>query len=366
MAIPLDRSVTTMSAFGEAFRFMRPRLFSPFNLSMWLMLGFLAFLGGTLEIGVFTYNFQGLEKEQPELAARGQDLQPYTEFFFRYFWFIVTAILLVFLGLLVLRIVWIYVACRGRFLFLEALLFRDFRMKESWARNDRQAGSLFWWKLCTGTIGFLFFLAVAVSMAFFLFNRGALSRMTGSLVVLAAGLFTIGLCATALSILLEDFVVPLMWSRRIGVLRAWGALFGLVSGRPGLFALYVPLRVLFSIAAYALTATALCLTCCLAALPVIGQTFLLPLYALARLWPVMILAGLDPATAERVRPLLPPPPARVPWPPPAPAVPFVPAVPPEETGQTPAVPPVAEESPDPAGTAPATPPAGGGQEESWR
>ena len=371
MAISLDLSVTTMSAFGQAFRFMRQRLFSPFNLSMWLMLGFLAFLGGTLEMGVFTYNFQGLEKEQPELATHGQDLQPYTEFFLRYFWFIVAAALLVFLGLVILRVVWVYVACRGRFMFLEALLFRDFRMKESWVRNDREAGSLFWWKLCTGTVGFLFFLTVAASMVYLVFHRVTLYRMTGSQAALVAGLFTVGLCATVLSVLLEDFVVPLMWSRRVGVLRAWGALFGLVSARPGLFALYVPLRILFSVAAYALTAVALCLTCCLAALPVIGQTFLLPLHALIRLWPVMILAGLDPATAGLVRPLLPPPPARVPWPPPAPAGPDTPAAsepaaPQAGPAETPAEPPAAEKSPGAAGETPAAPPVGDGKEEPWR
>ncbi|MBP7865449.1 MAG: hypothetical protein KA419_05820 [Acidobacteria bacterium] len=312
--------VSVFAAFGEAFRFSRKRLFRPLSFPGWIRLAFLAFLGSTLELGIFTYNSAMLDLPGRPPAER-PDAGPYLAFLFGHLSLIAIAVALIVAAFVFLRIVWVFVACRGRFMYLDGLFFPDKPLAAAWGENARQGNSLFGWKLFTGTLGFLFFLVTAVAFFLVLFERTLLQKLTGQSTTLLLGLAGVGLVAGFLSIYLEDFVVPLMWARREGVLRAWAGFFGLFARRPIVFLVYAPLRLLFSVATFLLTTLAFCLTCCLAVLPVVGEAVLLPLHVIVRAWPVFLLAGLDPRLRERLLPVLLPPVAAAPPGPAAPAGP---------------------------------------------
>lgn len=297
--------VSVFAAFGEAFRFSRKRLFRPASFPGWIRLAFLAFLGSTLELGIFTYNSAMLDLPRRTPVER-PDAGPYLAFLFGHLTLIVIALALIVAAGVLLRLAWVFVACRGRFMFLDGLFFPEKRLGASWGENARQGNSLFGWKLFTGTLGFLFFLVTVLAFFLVLFDRALLQRLTGQATTLLIGLAGVGLVAAFLSVYLEDFVVPLMWARREGVLRAWAGFFGLFARRPFLFLAYAFLRFLFSVATFLLTTLAFCLTCCLAVLPVVGEAVLLPLHALVRAWPVFLLSGLDPRVREHLLPAFPP------------------------------------------------------------
>jgi hypothetical protein len=67
---------------------------------------------------------------------------------------------------------------------------------------------------------------------------------------------------------------------------------GLVRAHPGAFAVYVLLKIAFSMVAGMLLMVAACLTCCCALLPVVMQTALQPLFYFERAWSLFLLRQL--------------------------------------------------------------------------
>ncbi len=83
--------------------------------------------------------------------------------------------------------------------------------------------------------------------------------------------------------MLGDFVVPIMYMRRIGVLEAWRVWFReMLSGNLGTFVLYFLFKIVILMSVTALTLVALCGTCCLILIPYVGAVILLPLSVFTR------------------------------------------------------------------------------------
>jgi hypothetical protein len=111
--------------------------------------------------------------------------------------------------------------------------------------------------------------------------------------VLGIALFLLGFPMAIATLLLEDFVVPLMVVRNVRVGEAWRIYrTEAVSGNVGGFVLFYLLRMLLFVA-IALAAVVLrCLTCCIGGLPYIGTVLLLPAFAFWRAYPLYYLEQL--------------------------------------------------------------------------
>jgi hypothetical protein len=323
----------------ETVRYVRITLFEQFHWNKWLLWGVLAFLGANLSSGA-GIGFPGLPGDSsggdsgpawtlPEIQAwidRNLDLVL----------FLLIVGLVAFLLVSVLVVVWLYIVCRGRFMFVECLMENKTALAESWENNGREAMSLFWWFNVFYSVVCLAILLAGTGFFLILYQGGQWRSLAEAWPQLAAlgAVFLLSILATAaVSLYLEDFVVPLMWVRRIRVMDAWRVFFDHFRNQPGAFLLYLLIRLGLSLGASVVLLLGTCLTCCLAALPVIGQALLLPLYVGLRMYPVLVLAQVEPALRPRLEATGEPPPPSAGTPSPA-----ISSTPPEgeETGADPA------------------------------
>ena len=290
----------------ETFRFVRIALFEQFHWNKWLLWGVLAFLGANLSSGG-GLGFPGFPGDSsggdsghawtlPEIQAwidRNLDL----------ILFLLVVGLVAFLLVSVLVVVWLYIRCRGRFMFVECLMENKTALAESWQNNGREALSLFWWFNVFYSLVLFVVLLAGAGGVLILYRGGewrSFAEAWPPLAALGAVLLVCILATAAVSLYLEDFVVPLMWVRRIRVMEAWRVFLGHFRNQPGAFLLYLLVRLGLSLGASMVLLLGTCLTCCLAALPVIGQALLLPLYAGMRMYPVLVLAQVEPALRPRL------------------------------------------------------------------
>jgi hypothetical protein len=289
----------------ETVRFVRVTLFEQFHWNKWLLWGVLAFLGANLGAGGgFGIPFHGDSSGGDSGPAMSlPEIQAWIDQNLELILFLLVAGLVAFLLVSVLVIVWLYIACRGRLMFVECLMENKTNLAESWQNNGRGAMSLFWWFNVFYSVVFLAIL-LALAGAFLIFYQEgqwrSFAEVWPQLAALGAALLLCLLVTAAVSLYLEDFVVPLMWVRRVGVMEGWRVFFGHFRNQPGAFLLYLLIRMGLSLGASTVLLLGTCLTCCLAALPVIGQALLLPLYVGMRMYPVLVLAQVEPALRPRL------------------------------------------------------------------
>lgn len=290
----------------ETIRYVRVTLFEQFHWNKWLLWGVLAFLGANLAAGGgigFPGYLGDSSGEDSGPAWTLPDLQAWIDRNLDLILFLLIVGLVAFLLVSVLVIVWLYIRCRGRFMFVECLMENKTALAESWQNNGREAMSLFWWFNVFYSLVLFVILLAGVGIFLILYDGGAwrsFSETWPQLAALGAVLMVCVLVSAVTSLYLEDFVVPLMWVRRIGVMEAWRVFLGHFRNQPGAFLLYVLIRLGLSLGASMVLVLGTCLTCCLAALPVIGQAILLPLYVGLRMYPVLVLAQVEPALRPRL------------------------------------------------------------------
>jgi len=154
-------------------------------------------------------------------------------------------------GLLIVgfSLVMLYVSSVFRFIFLESVITNETRIRESWHRNRAEGLSFFWWRLGFGTLAFLIVaLLVGLPVTLMVLSlTGSSGSPTGVGAVLGIvgvaliGIFLLVVVALVLgliSALTRDFVLPLMYLRRIRVLEAWRQCWGIVTANKGGFVVY--------------------------------------------------------------------------------------------------------------------------------
>jgi hypothetical protein len=98
-----------------------------------------------------------------------------------------------------------------------------------------------------------------------------------------------------ISVLLMDFVVPVMYLHRLPVLKAWRMVIThLLRPHPASVALYLLFRFLLQGLLGTLSLLLILLTCCIALLPYVGSVILLPLAVFEIAYPLAFLAQLGP------------------------------------------------------------------------
>ena len=295
-----NQSVPVIDTMSTTFQFVRRTLFDAFQAKKWLFWGFLAFLGTNLSSGG---GFGGGPGRW--LKHRNPDWGKIHGWLNEHLTTIITLGVIVLLIVAIITALWLYIRSRGRFMFLECLVEDKLAIVESWHHNSREALSLFFWYVGYGAFAFLFFLLVVIGALSIIFQNGQplpWSATLPKLLLLGVASLVIFIPMGIITVFLEDFVVPLMWARKIRVLEAWSQFIRLFKTFTGTFILYFLWRILLSIAAGAILVLGTCLTCCLAAIPVVGQTIFLPIYVFMRMYPVMILARMEPDLATRLTP----------------------------------------------------------------
>lgn len=315
--------ITYRVMLSEAWRRTRSRLFQPFELTTWFVLGFSAWLAALGEQGgSFNFNFP-ITSEQP--------VQP-RELLQQVMHFVSAHPLLISIsagtGLTILAVITVLVlwlSSRGKCMFLENLITRRPTVQDSW-RNQRERGrSLFLWRLMYTVVTSLILLCFAAG-AFFLvlpcwLESTLLPIPLLFLALLAFVLLAVLLLMAVITTFLNDFVIPIMLLHNETAVQAWHSFIQLFGGRAWSFVAYLFVRTglvvvigLTFLLVFLLTCCLFCIGGLLLIIPYIGTVLLLPYYVFMRYFtleflashgPEWILKPCEPATGNPVEQAMP-------------------------------------------------------------
>jgi hypothetical protein len=103
-----------------------------------------------------------------------------------------------------------------------------------------------------------------------------------------------GIVAIFIGLMLEAFVIPIMYKFDLKATEAWRYFLPWLKTRPWQFVLYALFVLALVCLFVCLFAIACVLTCCIVGLPYVGTVILLPLYVTYRIFSLEFLAQFDP------------------------------------------------------------------------
>ncbi len=278
---------------------MRRILFRPIDIEKWFILGFSAFLASLLDGGGGGGGSGGgggaipPEEGDEDLSSA---LEAIGAWIMENLTLVISVGVVVLLIILAIAIALLWVSSRGKFMFLDNVVHNRARVRAPWVAYRAEGNSLFWWRFWFGILVFLgFALVFGVGGLLVAAQLGAFDEtspawtMTFTLIVIADVLLLLfALVVVAyIQVLLEDFVIPLMYRHRLTTNQAWSRFLALHGTARGHFILYALWKLLLLIAAIACIVSFGLLTCCigflLLAIPYISSVLLLPVSVFFRL-----------------------------------------------------------------------------------
>jgi len=262
-------------------------LFQPFSWGKWFVLGFCAFLAQLGGGGSFNYNNAFHRTPLARESPLGEWVTAHLPLVI-----LLGALLLLVMMALVVLFQWL--GSRGAFMFLDGVARNRAAVVEPWDRFRDRGNQLFRFRLLLilVTLGFL---AVVVGMGFLVvlpaFRAEAFGRSALFPLLLVGGILLLGLLVLlAVSLLLKDFVVPIMYRRDLDLPEAWVVLRQeLLPGHGWPFLGFYLMTLVLWIPAILLAIAIICLTCCVAILPYLSSVALLPISVFFRCYSLCFL-----------------------------------------------------------------------------
>jgi hypothetical protein len=270
----------------------RSILFTPFRLETWLVMGFAAFLSDWFSGG---WGHSGWKRQGrigffpgghfPTPSVPGfhlHDLLPLLV------WGPLLAGLIVLA--LIVGVVFLWLGSRGKFVFLDGVAHGRAAIVEPWARTAPLGNSLFLWRLGFSIVSGLLILGLVFATigSALLGWLGFHERVAMAPPILGgiALVVSVALLVAFVGLLLDDFVVPLMYRHGIRANEAWRRFVPLLREHLGQFVLYALLVLVLFVAVGAVVIGVGFATCCVGFLlmvtPYVGQVVLLPLHVAYR------------------------------------------------------------------------------------
>lgn len=291
--------------------------FRPFDIGKWFIVGFCAFLAAFVEGGAnvpTNFNFQS--GGGPSGKSFAEDLRTGIDWIQAHLAILAIIGLFVLIVGLVLGALFIWLGSRGQFMFIDNIARNRGAVIAPWKEYRKEGDSLFWFHFLFGLAVLAAILAVPVG-AIFIALPDIQTQKFGSaagtgLAVGISGFLVVVLFSALVNLFLNDFVVPIMYLRRIGVMEAWREFrTSMLAGHVGTFVAYVLFKILISIPVGLLMALLICCTLCIGVIPYVGtHVLMLPLHVFWRSYSLgfieqfgpewRIFSPVDEVTAELV------------------------------------------------------------------
>lgn len=301
---------SVFDAIQRAIELTRARLF-PFNLDKWLTLGFVAFLAGLADGG---YNFGSpvtrIRTGLPTPRDLNEALAEIERWVHQYGTWIPLGAAAFLLVAVTVSALLTWVASRGDFMFVEAVVHDRAAVTEPWARLREPAWHVFKVRFFVGlAFGVVSLLliggAVLLTWPELRAARYATAALRGLPFFLS--LVVIGGVVSVFLAILRDFLVPIVYLDGGTVPEAWRSFrASCVPGNVGALVVFYVAKIALSMVAGIVAVLATCLTCCLAALPYVSSVVLLPVHVFFRAYSLYMLEQLG-------RPVFPDATAYEPW-----------------------------------------------------
>lgn len=294
--------MTFLPPLRRAWRRMVDQLFHPFDPSKWIIVGFTCWLVRLGESGGGGGGAGARVRGGPARGDLTVDTTAITSWFDTFELGLTVALVgcvLVVVIAVVLLVLWIN--ARGHFMFLENVVHDRMVVGEPWREYRPQGNSLFLWR-----VGFMVLCVLAVFAAA---APGVLALISAEradsaaaaalgLVLLLVPVLLVSVALAYVDLFLTDFVVPIMYQRKLRTNDAWRVFLPHLKTHPADFLLYGLFVLGLHIAVVAVIVSVGLLTCCIPflflAIPVVGTLFLLPLHLTYRAFSLEFLAQLGP------------------------------------------------------------------------
>ncbi len=286
-------TIRYMEPLSRAWLRMKILLFRPFDIGAWFVLGFTAFLVSLSEGG--SSGSSGLQNRFGN-DFEGQDLSDLTSGFRDSFSSLMDSasglwlglglglVMLILIGALFFLLLFLWLSCRGKFMFLDNLVHNRTKISQPWSEYSTQADSLFLWQIVY-TLVTLTILGFFVLLGFAVFGPLTVGNVswviTVPLIMLGGTIaFMYFVAIMYVEYFLTAFVVPIMHKNRCSTMQAWSRFLVLFRVHPGSFVLSGLFYLLFSILGGIALFIGGVMTCCLGLLlmviPYIGSVVTLP------------------------------------------------------------------------------------------
>ena len=270
---------------------MKQILFNPFDIGKWFVIGFTAWLA-TLASGASqgTGGTGGAgDTDDPQIQ---EGLSEAKDWVMENLEWIVGVGVIVASIIVVVMIVLTWVQSRGKFMLLDNVVNNRALVGQPWKEFRSEGNSLFLWSLAFSLIAFFVFGGAIGGLGWLIYLQLDANDFvwTGPLIGYGAGfvgfVFLLGVGFAYIARLLEDFVVPLMYQRRLKTIDAWRVFLSLHSQNVGSFIAYFLWMMLLGFAWSIVIFAFVLLTCCiggiLLAIPYLGTVLLLPMLVFLR------------------------------------------------------------------------------------
>jgi hypothetical protein len=303
------REISVTEPVSPALERVKTMLFKPFDIGKWFTIGFCAWLaflgeggsGGGGFNNAFKNNFNTNNSGPAGDSLRHGYHQARDYVLNNLDWIIPAAagamILLLALWLLIL-----WLSSRGKFMFLHCVALDKAEVAEPWNKFEREANSLFWFRLVLGLIGMVLMLPMLAFIAVLIVRMVLRGEPDAAGIMMAAGLglafFLLAIVFALVHKFTADFVVPILFLRGGRCLAAWREFWGLLANNAGLFALYILFQIVLGMAIGIIVLGAVLITCCIAGclmmIPYLGTVLLLPVLVFKRSYPLYFLRQFGP------------------------------------------------------------------------
>lgn len=294
--------IDCMGAIERAIEHTKFMLFRPFDLSKWISMGVIIFLAilGSGGGGVGFPNFGGTGPggggQAPPVDEMIADARAFVSenlseilIFGSIAVLIITAITAV--------IVWL--GSRGRLMFVRSVALNDAGIGVNWTEAGKLSASLFWFSFLLMVASWVFMLMVGGLAVFLILQAADAGAETliefWPYVVWPLLLFLIYLAVIIpVVLLLNDFVVPVMYHFNVPIGPAWRVVLGMISGNVLTLTLFYVIRFVIGIVKGMAIFLAGCLTCFIGFLPVVSQALTAPVHVFDRAFSMFALESLGP------------------------------------------------------------------------
>ena len=282
---------------NRAWERMKHILWRPFDLAKWLVLGFSCWLAGLADsAGGGGWKWMADENDFPLRHNIHVGDTGFWEAGESLILLPLVFVLLMAVAAILLLVLWL--SSRAKFIYLDNVVENRAQIVEPWHRFRKLGNSLFLWRIgfvvVCGLIVLLLLLLFFAPAATFSFSDALAGLSYASMAFGVLILIAFGIVAAWVSILLEGFVIPIMYKFDLSATEAWRYLLPWLKTRPWPFVLYGLFVLGLAFCFVIFFGFACVLTCCLVALPYVGTVILLPIWVTYRLFSLEFLAQFDP------------------------------------------------------------------------
>lgn len=289
-----EKPISVIKPVEEAIEKTKILLFKPFNLEKWFIIGFCAWLANLFRQGGGSFNYHF-----PSHHDASQEWTKIVDFIRENIFLIgvVGSIAVIFIVAISLVLLWLN--CRGHFMFVDCLAKNKAQIVEPWKNYKQQANSLLGFRIIVGLVGFFIIIALFIPIGFLIY---AITAKILNIVYCIALIICTVLIIILISIFLGliqaltlDFVVPIMYLKKIKTFAAWKIYLPILKVHFWKTILYLLFKMLLLLAIGTIEFFIVligCCFCCISAIlliPYIGTVVFLPFISFLRLYSLCFL-----------------------------------------------------------------------------